>query len=167
MKILGHPVHPMLVVYPIAMFTVALLLDIIYLFSRAAVLPTVSFYMYAAGILGGLIAAVFGFMDWLALPHNTRARRLGAWHGVGNLTMVVLQLISWFLRLGAPGHVPSTIAFVLSLLGVAIIFVTAWLGGELVYRLGSAVDQGANANAPSSLSGQPATATRDIRQPSR
>ncbi len=167
MKILGHPVHPMLVVYPVAMFTVALILDIVHFLTGGAILPTVSFYMYAAGIIGGLLAAVFGFIDWLGLPHNTRARTLGAWHGIGNFTMVVLQLISWFLRLGAPAYVPSALAFILSLLGVGIILVTAWLGGELVYRLGSAVDQGANANAPSSLSGQPATATRDMKQPSR
>ena len=159
MKILGHPVHPM--------FVVAVILDIVYMITKAAILPTVSFYMYAAGILGGLIAAVFGFIDWLGLQPSSRAKRLRAWHGIGNFTMVVLQLISWFMRLGAPGYVPSTVAFILSLLGVAIILVTAWLGGELVYRLGSAVDQGANANAPSSLSGQPASASRDMRQPSR
>lgn len=167
MKILGHPVHPMFVVYPLAMFVVAVILDIVYMITKIAILPTVSFYMYAAGILGGLIAAVFGFIDWLGLPSNTRAKRLGAWHGIGNFTMVVLQLISWFMRLSSPAYVPSALAFILSLLGVAIILVTAWLGGELVYRLGSAVDQGANANAPSSLSGQPASATRDMRQPSR
>ncbi len=167
MKILGHPVHPMFVVYPIAMFIAALILDIAYLITRVAALPIASFYMIGVGIVGGLIAAVFGFIDWLGLQSNTRAKRLGAWHGIGNFTMVVLQLISWFIRLGAPGYVPSALAVILTLLGVAIILVTAWLGGELVYRLGSAVDAGANANAPSSLSGQPATATRDMRQPSR
>ncbi len=167
MKILGHPVHPMFVVYPLAMFIGALILDIVYLITRVAALPIASFYMIAVGIVGGLIAAVFGFIDWLGLQSNTRAKRLGAWHGIGNFTMVVLQLISWVIRLGAPGYVPSALALILTVLGVAIILVTAWLGGELVYRLGSAVDAGANANAPSSLSGQPATATRDTRQPSR
>ncbi len=167
MHILGHPVHPMLIVYPIAMFTVAVILDIIYLLSGAAVLPTVSFYMIAAGVLGGLAAAVFGFLDWLGLPARSRARHLGAWHGLGNFTMVVLFLISWLIRLGAANHVPSALALILSFLGAAISLFTAWLGGELVYRLGSAVDKGANPNAPSSLSGEPASkSSRDMRQPS-
>src|SRR5512142_165212 len=167
MKILGHPVHPMFIVYPIAMFTVAVILDIVYLISGAAALPAVSFYMIAAGIVGGLIAAVFGFIDWLGLQSGSRARRLGAWHGLGNFTMVVLFLISWLVRLGAAGHVPSALALIPSFLGAAISLVTAWLGGELVYRLGSAVDQGANPNAPSSLSGEPASASlRDTRRSS-
>jgi uncharacterized membrane protein len=165
MRILGHPVHPMFIVYPIAMFTVAVILDIVYLITGAKSLPTVTFYMIAAGIVGGLIAAVFGFIDWLGLQAGSRAKRLGAWHGGGNFTMVVLFLISWLLRLGAQGHVPSALALILSFAGAAISLVTAWLGGELVYRLGSAVEPGANPNAPSSLSGQPAsTSSRDMRQ---
>lgn len=163
MHILGHPVHPMFIVYPIAMFTVAVILDILYLITGTAALPTASFYMIAAGIVGGLIAAVFGFLDWLGLQAGSRARRLGAWHGLGNFTMVVLFLISWLIRLGAAGHVPGALALILSFAGAAISLVTAWLGGELVYRLGSAVDQGANPNAPSSLSGQPASRTGKAR----
>ena len=168
MRILGHPVHPMFIVYPIAMFTVAVILDIVYLISGATALPTVSFYMIAAGIVGGLIAAVFGFIDWLGLQSGSRAKHLGAWHGLGNFTMVVLFLISWLVRLGATDHVPSAVALMLSFAGAAISLITAWLGGELVYRLGSAVDPGANPNAPSSLSSEPATkSSRDMRQPSR
>lgn len=160
MRILGHPVHPMFIVYPIGLFTVAILFDILYLILGIAVLPSVAFYMITAGILGGLIAAVFGFIDWLGLPRGSRARHIGAWHGIGNFTMVVLFAISWLLRLGAVDHVPSTLALILSFLGAAISLVTAWLGGELVYRLGSAVDEGANPNAPSSLSGQPASSRK-------
>lgn len=168
MRILGHPVHPMFIVYPIAMFTVAVILDIIHLFTGAATLPTVSFYMIGAGIVGGLVAAVFGFIDWLGLQSGSRAKHLGAWHGLGNFTMVVLFLISWLLRLGSANHTPSAVALLLSFAGAAISLVTAWLGGELVYRLGSAVDQGANPNAPSSLSGQPASASsRDMGKRSR
>jgi uncharacterized membrane protein len=123
--------------------------------------------MIAAGILGGLIAAVFGFIDWLGLPGGSRARRIGGWHGIGNFTMVVLFLISWVIRFGAAGHVPGPLALILSFVGAGISLFTAWLGGELVYRLGSAVDQGANPNAPSSLSGQPANTGRNMRQSSR
>ena len=165
MKILGHPIHPMLIVYPIGMFTVAIIFDILYLITGVVGLATASFYMIAAGVVGGLIAAVFGFHDWLDLPSGSRAKHLGAWHGSGNFIMVVLFAISWLIRLGSANHVPSAVGYVLSFAGAAISLVTAWLGGELVYRLGSAVDEGANPNAPSSLSGEPATASRKARQP--
>ncbi len=164
MKVLGHPIHPMLVVYPLAMFVGAVIFDILYLITHSLALPTVSFFMIATGIVGGLMAAVFGFLDWLGLPSGTRAKRIGAFHGGGNFIMVVLFLISWILRLVSPHFIPSAIALILSFIGVAISFVTGWLGGELVFRLGSQVDQGANPNAPSSLSGEPATATRPVSQ---
>jgi uncharacterized membrane protein len=158
----------MFIVYPIGLFTVAVIFDILYLVFGTTVLPAVSFYMIAAGVIGGLIAAVFGFADWLGLPRGSRARHLGAWHGIGNFTMVVLFAVSWLIRLGSADHVPSAIALILSFAGAAISLVTAWLGGELVYRLGSAVDEGANPNAPSSLSGEPATASsREMRKSSR
>jgi uncharacterized membrane protein len=159
----------MLIVFPLGLFTVAIIFDILYLITGASVFPTISFYMIAAGILGGLMAAVFGFLDWLGLPRGSRARHMGAWHGIGNFILVVLFLISWLLRLADPNHVPSVVALLCSFVGAAISLVTAWIGGELVYRMGSAVDEGANPNAPSSLSGQPATSrsSQNVKQHSR
>ena len=75
---------------------------------------------------------------------------LGLWHGLGNVVVVVLFIISWFLRRALPAQPPAG-AFVLSIIAVALGAVTAWLGGELVDRLGIGVDEGANPNAPSSL----------------
>jgi uncharacterized membrane protein len=167
MKILGHPIHPMLVVFPLGLFVVAIIFDILHLITGSLTLSVVSFYMITAGVIGGLLAAIFGFIDWLGLPKGSRARRLGAWHGLGNLTLTIFFALSWLLRLPAANHVPSTLAMVLSFAGAIISLFTAWLGGELVYRLGSAVDPGANPNAPSSLSGEPARSGRDMRQPSR
>jgi uncharacterized membrane protein len=158
----------MLVVFPLGLFTTAVIFDILYLLVGGTALPAASFYMIAAGILGGLLAAVFGFIDWLGLPGGSRARRLGAMHGLGNLTLVILFAASWLARLGSPAHTPGAAALVLSFAGAIISLLTAWLGGELVYRLGSAVDEGANPNSPSSLSGQPAgTSSRNVRQTSR
>ena len=68
---------------------------------------------------------------------------------------MVLFAISWILRLNVPGN-PPAVAYVLSFLGAALLGVTGWLGGELMLRLGIGVDEGANLNAPSSLSGLPA-----------
>ncbi len=158
-KALGHPIHPMLIVFPLGLLATAVIFDIIYLISGASDFPLASFWMILAGIIGGLIAALFGFTDWLSIPGGTRAKSVGLTHGIGNVVVVVLFAISWFLRLGSPGYTPGAIALIFSFAGVIVSLFTAWLGGEMVYRLGMAVDKGANLDASSSLSGQPAAST--------
>lgn len=101
--------------------------------------------------MGGLLAAIFGFIDWMALPNNSRAKSIGGWHGIGNFVIVVLFAISWLLRQDNLNFVPDSLALILSFAGVGLALITGWIGGELVYRLGVAVDPGANVNAPSSL----------------
>lgn len=150
-KLFGHPVHPMLIVFPAGLFTSTVIMDIVYLIFHNPVLSTAAFYMMIIGIIGGLLAAIFGFIDWSALPGNSRARSIGLWHGLGNFVIVVLFAASWFLRRGSPNFVPSTLAMILSFAGIVLALITLWIGGELVYRLGVAVDRGANVNAPSSL----------------
>ena len=155
-KLFGHPIHPMLIVFPLGLLATAVILDIIYLFNGNAALATVSFWNIIVGIVGGLVAAIFGLIDWLAVPSGTRAKAIGLWHGAGNVVIVALFFIAWLLRLNETGNVPSTTALVLEIVAVLLALVTAWLGGELVDRLGVGVDRGANLNAPSSLSGTPA-----------
>lgn len=150
-KLFGHPIHPMLVVFPLGLFTAAVIFDVLYLSAANPVFPAVSYYMIAAGVIGGLLAAIFGFIDWLALPSNTRAKNIGLWHGIGNFVIVVMFAISWLLRQGNANFVPDSLALILSFAGVGLALITGWIGGELVYRLGVAVDPGANLNAPSSL----------------
>lgn len=150
-KLFGHPIHQMLIVFPLGLLATALFFDIIAIFmDRHDGLFTASYYMIAAGIIGGLIAAVFGLIDFLAIPSGTRAKRVGLIHGVGNVVVVVLFAASWFLRRPSPAD-PATIAIVLGALGAGLATFTGWLGGELVDRLGVGVDEGAHLNAPSSL----------------
>ena len=158
-KLFGHPVHPMLIVFPAGLFTAAVIFDILYLILGNPILTTVSFYMIAVGVIGGLLAAIFGFIDWLGLPNNSRAKSIGGWHGIGNFVIVVLFAVSWLLRNGNPNFVPNGFAMILSFAGIVLALVTLWIGGELVYRLGVGVDSGANVNAPSSLTNQPASAS--------
>lgn len=153
--LLGHRVHPMLIVFPLGLLGMAVIFDVIRFSTGDAVLSTASYYMIAAGIIMGLIAALFGAIDWLAVPGGTRARSVGARHGVGNVIVVLLFAVSWWLRRGDPAD-PSVLAFVLELVGLGLALVTGWLGGELVERLGVGVDAGAGLDAPSSLSGEPA-----------
>ncbi|HEV8495275.1 MAG TPA: DUF2231 domain-containing protein, partial [Gemmatimonadaceae bacterium] len=109
----------------------------------------------AAGIIGGLCAALFGVIDWSKIPSGTRANRLGVLHGLGNVAVVSLFVVSWWLRRPDPGN-PSVAAISFMVVGAGLSLVTGWLGGELVDRLGVGVDDGANLNAPSSLSKRPA-----------
>jgi uncharacterized membrane protein len=123
--------------------------------------------MIAAGVLGGLLAAIFGFIDWLALPNNSRAKNIGIWHGLGNILIVTLFAMSWLLRGNNVDFVPNGFALILSFAGAALALFTAWIGGELVYHLGVGVDPGANVNAPNSITEGSATSTRSKRTVNR
>lgn len=151
-KLFGHPIHQMLIVFPLGLLAMSLFFDLIALIFDRPALHSAAFYMIAAGIVTGLLAAVFGFIDYLAIPGNTRAKRVGRLHGIGNVIVVAIFAASWWLRRGDVEH-PATIAIVLSAVAAGIATITGWLGGELVDRLGVGVDEGANLNAPSSLHG--------------
>jgi uncharacterized membrane protein len=155
-KLLGHPIHPMLIVFPLGLLATAVAFDIVGLVQRDNSWFGISYWMIAAGIIGGLLAAIFGLIDWIAVPSGMRAKRIGLLHGGTNVIVVLLFIASWFMR-GSPANVPSNGALTLSFIGVVLALVGGWLGGELVDRLGIGVDNGAHANAPSSLSGRPAT----------
>lgn len=99
-----------------------------------------------------------GVAAWTVIPRGTRARRIATIHGAGNGVVLVLFTISWFLRLGNPNWEPGGAALTVGFVGVVIAVVTGWLGGELVDRLGVGVADGANVDAPNSLSGKPASA---------
>lgn len=150
-KFLGHPLHQMLVVFPLGLFAAAVGFDLAALWRHDASLFVTAFQLIRAGLVLAAIAAVFGYIDWRAIPANTRARQVGALHAVGNVIVLVLFAVSWSLRRDDPA-VPSTVAWVLSLAAFALAGVTGWLGGELVdrHRIGVADDAGLD--APSSLS---------------
>jgi uncharacterized membrane protein len=155
-RLLGHPIHPMLIVFPLGVLATAVAFDIVGLVQGDSSWFAISYWMIAAGIIGGLLAAVFGLIDWVGIPSGTRAKTIGLLHGGTNVLVVLLFIGSWFMR-GAPTNVPSSSAFALSFIAVVLALVGGWLGGELVDRLGIGVDAGANPDAPNSLSGRPAT----------
>jgi uncharacterized membrane protein len=155
-KIFGHPVHPMLVVFPLGLFATSLVFDVIAAAGGGGTFSRAAFYMVAAGIIGGLLAAVFGAVDWLAIPAGTRAKRVGALHGIANVVVVALFIGSWGVRYGAPDATLGT-AVILSVIAIGVALFSGWLGGELVDRLGVGVDEGAHLDSPSALSGRPAS----------
>lgn len=158
-RFLGHSLHQQLVVFPLGLLGTSVLFDIVHVAAHNDIAAIVAYWVLAAGLIGALLAAPFGTIDWLAIPRGTRAKRIGAWHGGGNLLVVALFAASWWLRRGDESDALSAQAFGLSLAGVALALVTAWLGGELVARLGVGVDDDAHLDAPSSLEGS----VRDLR----
>jgi uncharacterized membrane protein len=149
-KLLGHPVHPMLIVFPLGLLAMAVIFDLFAIGSDTGYWSEISYWMIAAGVVTGLLAAPFGFIDWLAIPAGTRAKRIGAIHGLGNVVVVLLFAASFVLRAGTP-QTPGTLALTLSFAAGCLSLATGWLGGELVDRLSVGVDEGAHLNAPSSL----------------
>jgi uncharacterized membrane protein len=149
-KAAGHAIHQQLIVFPLGLLATAVVFDILGLVTDAQGFATASFYMIAAGVISGLVAALFGAIDYLGIPAGTRAKRVGAVHGLGNLVVVALFAVSWLLRTD-DGHAPGTVAFVLALVAAVLATVTGWLGGELVSRLGVGVHPEANVDAPASF----------------
>jgi uncharacterized membrane protein len=168
-KVLGHPVHPFLVVYPVALLSVSVLFDALYQATGTADFARFAFWSITIGVAVGLGAALFGLVDWLGIRSGSRAKRIGAYHGLGNVVVVLLFVVSWAVRLGDLEY-DGILPFVLGLVGLGIALVTAWLGGELVYRLRIGVDDDAHEDAPSSLGGSVPAATevaRDSGRPAR
>ena len=150
-KAAGHAVHQQLVVFPLGLLGTAVIFDVIGLAVDDGRFAAASYLMIAAGVLSGLVAAVFGLVDFLAIPRETRARRIGLLHGGGNVVVLVLFAVSWVLRAGADGNVPGPAALVLGLAALVVALGTGWLGGELVGRLGVGVDDDAGLDAPAQL----------------
>jgi uncharacterized membrane protein len=156
-KLLGHPIHPMLVVIPLGSLIGAAVMDVLFLWQDNTLFATLAYYNIAIGIIGGLLAAVFGLRDWVAIPRGSRAKRIGLMHGITNATVVVLFAAIWLARTAPIDHAPTTVVFSVEVAAILLALLGGWLGGELVDRLGIGVDEGAHLNAPNSLSRRPAT----------
>lgn len=133
-RIFGLPVHQILIVFPLGLLATSFFFDLAWLANGRPQIAIVASWMIFAGVIGGAAAALFGLIDWIAIPRGTRARRVGAWHGGGNLIVAVLFAASWLIRRDAPEH-PEGIAIALSACGVLLTIMTGWLGSELADRM--------------------------------
>jgi uncharacterized membrane protein len=132
-----HPVHPMLIPFPIALWIFSLASDLIYLFGFGGpVWKSVALYTMIGGIIGGAAAAIPGYMDYRSLTDPVIVR-VAQMHMVINIGLVLLFSINAGLRIinGSDAVLPVFLSF----LGVAALGVSGWLGGELVYVQGVAV----------------------------
>jgi uncharacterized membrane protein len=148
-RFMGHPVHQMLVVFPLGLLATSVVFDVLARLAGRSDWAVVGYWALTAGIVGAVLAAPFGLADWLKVPEGTRARRIGALHGLGNAVVSALFVAAWCMR--EPGEPAEGWSLACSLGGAGLALVTAWLGGELVSRLGVGVDEQAGLNAPSSL----------------
>jgi len=140
-SIAGHPIHPMLVPFPIALWSTSFALDIWFYFHRNPNWLLASKFMIAAGCLGALAAAIPGIIDWWALK-DQQVVRVANWHARLNIIALIVFAVSLFLRLSSYGHLVGhrlTIPFLLSLVGVILISISGWLGGELTFKHGVGV----------------------------
>jgi uncharacterized membrane protein len=137
----GHPIHAILVAYPIGLWTFSLICDLVYRMGGGEGWDRAALYTLGAGLVGALLAAVPGLIDLLSL-RNPEAKRIGIFHMVTNLVAVAVFGTSFALRLGGSvGGLPV----LLSVLGVVLIGVAGFLGGELVYKHGVGVGAAAGA----------------------
>lgn len=131
----GHPFHPILVTVPIGAWTAALVFGIASrIGDNASMFAAGGKWLVAIGIIGALVAAVFGFIDFLQIPSGTPAQRVGVTHMVLNLTVVALFAVAWVLwpQVQPVGAAPLGLTIVaLLLLGAS-----GWLGGKMTYRYG-------------------------------
>ncbi|AVT34592.1 MULTISPECIES: DUF2231 domain-containing protein [unclassified Plantactinospora] len=150
-KVLGHPVHPMLVMFPIALFVSATIFDVIDVAGGPAFLGELAYWNILVGLIGGVLAAMAGAVDLLAVPAGTRAKRVGVAHASTNIAVLLLFAAVWAVRLAADTRAAGGALVAIEVVAVAGAGLGAWFGGELVDRLGVGVDPDADLNASSSL----------------
>lgn len=131
-EVAGHPIHPMLISFPIAFLVATLVCDCVYWGTGNAMWATAALWLVGAGTIGGALAGLTGFTDFLG---ERRVRDLNAswYHLGGNLLVVLISAFNWYWHLqGAAGIVPWSI--IMSAVVVCILLFTGWKGWEMVYR---------------------------------
>jgi uncharacterized membrane protein len=126
-----HPLHAILVAFPVALWTFSLVCDLVYHFGGGqSIWNEMAWYTMVAGIVGAVVAAVPGLIDFFSIS-DPRAGRIGLAHLIINVTLLILFSFNAWLRTGSvPG---ATLPMVLSILGVGALLVSGWLGGEMIY----------------------------------
>jgi uncharacterized membrane protein len=131
----------MIIPFPLALWTFSLVADIIYIWFDKTNWGIAAFYTLAAGLVGGIAAAIPGVIDWLAIKDREVAR-IANWHARLNVIAIILFAIDFYLRWRNKGQISKegiSLPFILSLLGVVLISISGWLGGDLSYKHGVGV----------------------------
>jgi len=134
--LLGHPIHPMLIPFPVAFLTGSILCDIISHWGDAVFWPRMAVTLIGLGVISALVAAIFGFIDYLTAPMSAAAKRTGTMHLIANVVAIAIFAVDYFIRAQNPA---STLGYVLTILGVLVLGVSGFLGGHLSYHYGVGV----------------------------
>ena len=135
-RIMDHPIHPMLIPFPIGLWVFSLAADVTYRVGGDPIWLTMAYWTMLAGTIGALAAAVPGLIDYLSLT-EPRAVRIGTVHLTLNLIIVGLFVANLVLR--TMGNAATGLPFVLSIIAVGLLLVSGWFGWELIYRQGVAI----------------------------
>jgi uncharacterized membrane protein len=138
-SIKGHPIHAMLVPLPIGLWIFALVADVMTRLGRGQGWRTMAFYAIGGGVAGALLAAIPGLIDLVSLPPG-KTKRIGLFHLGLNLLAVLVFGVNFVSRWGTPDHSGT---MQLTVLGVVLIGISGWLGGEMVYVGGVGVSPAA------------------------
>jgi len=141
-SIYRHPIHPMLIVFPIGLWVFSFVCDLVALKrpENSVFWNDMAFYTMAAGVMGAIAAAIPGFIDYLGL-HEPRVKRIATTHLVLNLVVVILYVFNLGFRLNQP-VVTTTSAVLISAIAIVLLAISGWLGGSMVYVHGVAVERG-------------------------
>lgn len=135
----GHPFHPIAVIIPIGAWVSSVVFDLIAI-TQSSPAPFVmgARILILIGLVGAVVAAVLGFLDWLTIPRGTPARATGTTHMILNLIAMGIFLASLLLRGGifSEDEGVSVFAVILSIGGLAILSLSGWLGGKLAHTFG-------------------------------
>src|ERR1044072_837803 len=138
-NIAKHPIHPMLVPIPIGLWVFSFVCDLVYGFGGGGeAWRTVAFYTMVGGVVGALLAAIPGLIDMLSLAGAQKKTALT--HMAINLPVVALYVVNIFVRMGNPENLQ--LATWMSVISIALLLVSGWLGGKMVFEHGIAVDTG-------------------------
>jgi uncharacterized membrane protein len=132
-NIAGHPIHPMLIPFPIAFFVGAFVCDLVFWSNSNAAFGTAATWLLGAGLIMAALAAVTGFIEIMGEP-RIRALNDVWWHAGGNVVVVLIELYNWSIRYNDGNNVIVPTGFILSLIAVGILLFTGWKGWEMVYR---------------------------------
>src|SRR3954469_12342240 len=139
-KPLRHPLHPLLVHAPIALFTLSLVLDVVSYLVPMEGFYSGAFYCIVGGVITALLAAIPGFVDFTSIRRDHPAKKKAIWHMSLNLLMVAIYAVDGWIRYQDlyPLKTPS-LPFALSIAAFAILSVSGYLGGAMIYEDGIAV----------------------------
>lgn len=134
----GHPVHPILVTVPIGAWVASVIFDIVAFASSEdeAVFAEGAYWLIGIGVIGALLAAVFGLIDLFGIARGTKAFRTGLIHMTINVTVVVLFVISFIVRAAGDYEEATVPGFILSIIGLVLLSASGYLGGQLAYSYG-------------------------------